>query len=189
MAAKAKVKPPGSGFKGNVPKSMISGKSVPPEVKKLRGTFHPANERKKKANQALAVVTESGRELALPLECTAEDLKAPKSLINVQAVDEWNNFIVPLVKAGIIKSSDLRFAEMYCDLWGLYEIRRAQLRLEEDHRKVIFYPTKLVKEMGAMLSHMGLTPVARSKVIAYVAATKKADIPKDGWKDILNDDD
>ena len=188
MAAKAKAKPPGSGFKGNVPKTMNTGHAVPAEVKKLRGTFSAANERKKKSNQSLATVTDSGRELALPLECTPADLVAPSGLINMEAADEWNNFIVPLVKAGIIKSSDLRFAEMYCDLWGLYQLRRKQLQLEEDHRKILFYPTKMVREMGAMLAAMGLTPVARSKVIAYVAATKKNDIPKDGWKDILNDD-
>lgn len=194
MAAKGKTKPKArTGAHGNVKASLNNGMAIPAEVKKLRGTYHPHNEDKKKSAKAKLAVEASGGVVVVGVECTDGDLVAPDTLLDDMAVREWNSFIIPMAKAGIIKLSDLRYAELYCNAWSIYQDYMQsvkQARQNGENHRALFYPRNLVADIAGFLRNMGMTPVARSKIIAYIGAgLGKTDIPDKTWGEILSDDD
>lgn len=164
----------GSGRHGNVKAKYNTGMKVPVEIKKLRGTYDKNNEdiaaRRKGADDA--------SELMLPVDVPQFMVDCPETLTDPLARREWELFIKPLIAADVIKLTDLRTAEIYCDMWASYLNFKAQFG----------YPSvKLAEPMIKLMTQMGLTPVSRHKVVR-IMKDKKAVTP-DEWGRILNHED
>lgn len=175
MASTAKrTRVESSGLHGNVKRKLNAGIKVPDAIKKLRGTYH-----KKNADLAARNVgAESADQLMQALDVPPEFFDPPATLTDEIAIEEWNLFIIPLVKADVIKLTDIRIAEVYCDLWASYQRMKA---------KTGFAPIKIAEPLIKIMTQMGLTPVSRHKVVRMMRE-KKAVAPGD-WANILNHDD
>lgn len=163
-----------SGLHGNVKQEYNTGTKVPDAVKKLRGTFS-----KKNADLAARKVgAENALQLMTDIEVPDIFIECPDTLVNPIAREEWDLFIKPLITANVIKLTDVRTAEVYCDLWAAYQDYKA---------KFGFPSTKIAEPMIRIMSQMGLTPVSRHKVVRVMKDNGK--IGKNEWKDILNHSD
>lgn len=164
----------GSGLHGNVEKKFNTGLKVPDAVKKLRGTFS-----KKNADLAARKVgAADASELMQAVEVPPQFFDCPDTLVNPRAQEEWDLFIKPLIKADVIKLTDIRTAEVYCDLWAAYQDIKA---------KTGFPPVKIAEPMIRLMAQMGLTPVSRHKVVRIMRENGK--VGKGDWAGILNHDD
>lgn len=178
------------GAHGNVKAEYNTGARVPEAVKKLRGTYDKHNE-KKAAQRAGA---ESPEELMQPIDVPAELLEPPETLCNNIAIDEWRMFIVPLIKADVIKLTDLRIAELYCDLWGMYQSQKTLYndlsdggeRPGQAAEQGVYFPMKLADKLTKIMQQMGLTPVSRGKVVRMMR--EKGQVQDSDWARILNPD-
>jgi len=185
-----------SGKHGNVKSQHNTGRRVPDEIKKLRGTYHPKNDHavlaKRKAKKMAEaaglpapVIPKEGEHIPSFI-CTERDLATPAGLLNEDARQEWDTVIKPLALVGVIRQTDLRVAELYCDMWGLYCEHRRDMRTPNGH--AVFYPMKLAKEIANLLAQLGLTPAARAKLNLFMVGLppNKPAPDKDDWSKILN---
>lgn len=163
-----------SGRNGNIAKKHNSGVKIPDELKKLRGTFS-----KKNADLAARKVgADSAKDLMLPVDVPEFMMECPETLVHPIARAEWNMFIKPLITANVIKLTDIRTAEVYCDLWAAYQEVKA---------KTGFPPVKIAEPMIRLMMQMGLTPVSRHKVVRIMKDNGK--VHRDDWSQILNHED
>lgn len=169
-----RTKTKSSGLHGNVQSRLNAGIKVPDAIKKLRGTYH-----KKNADLAARKVgAESADQLMQAIDVPPEFFQPPATLTDEIAIDEWNMFIVPLVKADVIKLTDIRIAEVYCDLWAAYQRVKA---------KSGFAPIKIAEPLIKIMTQMGLTPISRHKVVRLMR--EKGKVKNGDWERILNHDD
>lgn len=165
---------PSSGLHGNIKRKYATGDKVPDAVKKLRGTY-----RKKNADLAARKVgANDASELMLPVDVPEYMYQCPDTLTNEISRQEWGLYIIPLIKADVIKLTDLRMAEIYCDLWGSYQDLK---------KKYGFPPIKVAEPLIRIMTQMGLTPVSRHKVVRIMRGGREP--TGEDWKRILNQDD
>jgi phage terminase small subunit len=163
-----------SGRYGNIKAEHNTGVRIPDAIKKLRGTYRKDNADAAARRQGAEDASQMMPEIEVPevmIEC-------PDTLTNPIARSEWEMFIKPLIAVNVIKLTDVRVAEVYCDLWAAYQ----------DHKTKYGYPpVKIAEPMIRIMTQMGLTPVSRHKVVRMMA--NKGKIEKDDWSSILNHDD
>lgn len=171
---RARKEAKGSGLHGNVAKKFNTGLKVPDEIKKLRGTYDKSN-----ADLAARKIgANDSSELMQAIDVPEVMIECPPTLTNPIAREEWDMFIRPLIAVDVIKLTDIRVAEIYCDLWAAYQ----------DHKRKWGYPpVKIAEPMIRIMSQMGLTPVSRHKVVRMM----KNNTPpgRDDWKQILDNSD
>lgn len=164
----------GSGRHGNVQKKYISGGKVPDELKKLRGTYDKNN-----ANIAARKYgAEDASQLMQPVDIPAYMQECPPTITNQIAKNEWELFIKPLIAVNVIKLTDLRTAEIYCDMWAAYQEFKAKHKMPS---------IKIAEAMTRLMTQMGLTPVSRHKVVRIMQG--KGQVTSEEWGHILNHDD
>lgn len=173
MASTAK-QTKGSGRHGNVSKKLNVGIKVPDAVKKLRGTYDKNNANIAARKQG----ADDASELMLPVDVPEFMVDCPETITDQAAINEWNNFIKPLIAADVIKLTDLRTAEIYCDLWASY------LNYKDKHG---FPSVKLAEPMIKLMTQMGLTPVSRHKVVRIMKNAKS--VTPAEWGAILSHED
>lgn len=171
-----------TGKHGNVKAGLGTGLKVPDAIKKARGTYHKRN-----ADLAARKVgAEDASELMLPVDVPAELWEPPETLHNPAARAEWQLFIKPLIAADVIKLSDLRIAQMYCDMWATYEDYMYMMNEAKKKGEYLPYPQKLAMDLSKLMREMGLTPVSRHKVVRIMK--DKGRIKADEWGKILDHD-
>lgn len=174
MASTATRAKNSSGLHGNIQTKYNTGTKVPDSVKKLRGTYQ-----KKNADLAARKVgAENADQLMQAIDVPPEFLECPETLTDPIARAEWELFIKPLIQADVVKLTDIRVAEVYCDLWASYQNMKA---------KFGFAPIKIAEPMIRVMAQMGLTPVSRHKVVRMMRDNGK--VKRSDWKDILSHDD
>ncbi len=170
----------GTGRNGNIPEQYNKGAVVPDALKKLRGTYNNGN-----ANlRARKMGADSAEDLMPGLEVTADFAEAPASLSTDYAVQEWNEYIKPLMEFGVIAMTDIRSAEIYCELWGQYLAMKDRLKDRQNYPDAVF-SLELVDRLTKIMNTMGMTPVSRCKVVMLMKQKKQ--VKTDDWADILQE--
>lgn len=164
----------GTGRHGNVQDKFNSGMKLPDEIKKLRGTYDKNN-----ANIAARKYgADDASELMLPVDVPDYMAECPETLTNPIARSEWELFVKPLIAANVIKLTDIRTAEVYCDMWAAYQDFKAKHGVPS---------VKIAEPMIRLMTQMGLTPVSRHKVVRIMK--DKKEVTPSEWGRILNHED
>ena len=160
---------------------------TPDHVKKERGTYQKYNENAaKKAEQARA------QEFAKSAIRVPDELKVPPEYLDGAALEEWHNFIVPLMEFGFISYSDIPAAVYYCTVWGEFvEFMRERKAIRDEEagaapkpkgrkkpqdknsaRRHALGPLVFSDAIRKALNDLGFTPKTRRAVAMVVTDNK-----------------
>lgn len=83
------------------------------------------------------------------------DLAPPPGLSDA-AVTQWNRIAPMLAQSGVLKHSDRDLLEHYCECYVIHKAHIAEGKVN----------TSLLSQLRQMLNEMGMTPAARSRIVA-----------------------
>ena len=121
---------------------------LPSAVKQLRGTAQPCRT--------------NDFEPSFP----AGNLPEPPEWILGPALVEWNRLVEPLQKSGVVTDMDFTTFAIYCKMWGDF----CESARVDSYREP--FTAAMFGAMKGYAVELGLTPAARSKVVANNAKAK-----------------